>query len=318
MKLSDKERLVLAAAELRAEAPVELLRKETGLREHTIRYAMRRLQQREVALPVPLVNLQILGHTIFNVFFSVGALKRATRQALLKTLREAPEVVWVGEFGGEFQYGIAVVGDHIGTALEFLAILAKKFPNLFFDKSVAIQSSVTVYYRKYLSTKKFSVSPLTCRYTRGVVEIDDLDRRVLTSLASYGAESHRQIALRLKMPLSTFELRVKRLKEKGVIVGQILAVNCAMYDMQAYKLLIYAKGMNVDLAKGLARFCETHRNVVYFIECIGTWDFEIGVEVGNPQEVTEIAQELYEEFGALINTIKLLNKFSDIKVRWYF
>lgn len=318
MKLSDKERLVLAAAELRAEAPVELLRKETGLREHTIRYAMRRLQQREVALPVPLVNLQILGHTIFNVFFSVGALKRATRHALLKTLTEAPEVVWVGEFGGEFQYGIAVVGTHIGTALEFLAILAKKFPNLFFDKSVAIQSSVTVYYRKYLSTKKFSVHPLTCRYTPRIVEIDDLDRKVLTGIASYGAESHRQIALRLKMPLSTFELRVRKLKDKGVIVGQILAVNCALFGMQAYKLLIYAKGMNIELAKALGRFSELHRNVVYFIECIGTWDFEIGVEVANPQEVTEIVQELYEEFGALINTIKLLNKFSDTKVRWYF
>ncbi len=318
MKLTDKERVVLAAAELQVEAPMPLLRKETGLREHTIRYALRRLIQREVATPIPLVNLQILGHTIFNIFFSVGAEKRSARQGLLKALIDAPEVVWVGEFGGEYQYGIAVVGTHIGTALDLLAQLSKKYQNVFFEKSVAIQSSVTVYHRKYLSSKRFSVKPLTCRYTREIVEIDDLDRKILTGLASHGQDSHRQIALKLHIPLSTFELRVTKLKEAGVIVGQILAVNCAAFGMQGYKLLVYAKGMNLELARGLGRFCEQHRNVVYLIECIGSWDFEVGVEVTHPQEVTEIVQELYEEFGSLVHTIRLLNKFSDVKFRWFF
>lgn len=318
MKLTDKERVVLAAADLQAEAPMPVLRKETGLREHTIRYAMRRLIQREVATPIPLVNLQLLGHTIFNIFFSVGAEKRSTRQALVRALLEAPEVVWVGEFGGEFQYGIAVVGSHIGAAIELLTQLSRKFQNVFFEKSVAIQSSVTVFHRRYLTSRTMSVKPLTCRYTRDIVEIDDLDRKVLTGLASHGQESHRQIALKLRMPLSTFELRVKKLKESGVLVGHILAVNCASYGMQGYKLLVYAKGMNLDLARGLSKFCDRHRSVVYLIECIGSWDFEIGVEVNHPQEVTEIVQELYEEFGAMVNTIKLLNRFSDLKFRWFF
>jgi DNA-binding Lrp family transcriptional regulator len=318
MRLSDKERLVLAAAELRADAPMAELRKETGLREHTIRYALRRLIQRKVASPIPLVNLQVLGMTIFNIFFSVGAEKRATKDALLKAFSQSKEVVWIGEFGGEYQYGLAVVGKHVGTALDLLNTLAQKYQNIFFEKSVAWQSSVTVYYRKYLTSKRMAVKPLTCRYTDQTVEIDEIDEKVLSGLTSLGGESHRQIAMALKMPLSTFELRVRKLTEKGVLAGHILAVDPTTFGMQGYKLLVYGKGLNASLAKGLSKFCEQHRSITYLIECIGSWDYEIGVEAEHPQEVTEVVQEIYEQFGALVNNVKLLNKFSDVKIRWYF
>jgi len=318
MKLSDKERIVLAAAELRADAPISELRKDTGLREHTIRYALRRIIQRKVATPIPLINLQVLGMTVFNIFFSVGAEKRATKDALLKAFSQSKEVVWIGEFGGEFQYGIAVVGKHVGTALDLLNSLAQKYQNVFFEKSVAWQSSVTLYYRKYLTPKRLPIRPIVCRYTDQTVEIDEIDERVLSGLASMGGESHRQVAMSLKMPLSTFELRVRKLTERGVIAGHILSVDPTLYGMQGYKLLVYGKGLNAALAKGLGKFCEQHRSITYLIECIGSWDYEIGVEAQHPQEVTEVVQEIYEHFGALINNVKLLNKFSDVKIRWYF
>jgi hypothetical protein len=43
----------------------------------------------------------------------------------------------------------------------------------------------------------------------------------------------------------------------------------------------------------------------------------VGVEVSKAEDVSPIMQEMYEFFGASINTIKLLTKFRYPKVRWF-
>ena len=317
MKLTAKEALILAAAELRPHAPTALLRKETGLREHAIRYALQRLRERRIATPIPFVNLHLLGYNIFNIFFSVGAQRRATKEAMLRSFSQAEEVVWIGEFGGEYQFGIAVCTRSVGSVLQLLTAIAGKYQNVFFEKAVSLQYSATAFPRKYLSSKRFSVRPLQSRVSDERREIDELDHRLLTTLATVGDVSNRQLAQKLGIPASTVDLRVRKLIDHHIIGGHLLAIDCTRFGMQGFKLLIYAKGLNPELAAALMKYATTHPNVTYLIECLGSWDFELGVEVERTEEVTAIIQEIYEQFGAVINTVKLLTKFKEIKYRWY-
>ena len=317
MKLSSKESLVLAAAELRALAPAAVLRKETGLRDHTVRHALNRLKQRGICATVPFINLHRLGYTTINLFFTVSAAKRSTHLALLKAFQETPEVVWVGEFGGEYQYGIAICTLHFSKALETIASLSARFHSLLFAKAVSIQFGFSVYARRYLSPRKMKAPPVRGRVGGEIVEIDETDRAVLTTLATPGDRSHRDIAKALGMPASTVDLRVKRLTEKGVVAGYILGIDCTKYQYQAYKLLIYSRGSNPKISAQLQAFCERSANATYLIECLGEWDYEMGLEVGSHEEVSRIMQEIFEEFGSELNTIKVLSKFRDLKLRWF-
>lgn len=317
MRISSKEALVLAAAELRPDAPAAVLRKETGLRDHTIRYALRQLRERGIASRIPYVNLHRLGYVTFNLFFSIGAQRRAQKEALLKAFMSAPEVVWIGEFGGEYQYGIAVCTKQVGGVLEFVHGLSGKYQHVFFEKAVSCQYSATTFGRRYLCAKHMSAKPLVSRYVNEVVVPDETDDKLLRAMASNGEASHRQLAAETGIPASTIDLRIKRLEEKQVIVGSLLAVNAAALGMQSFKLLIYAKGLNSSLSEALSRYCDQHAQIVYLIECLGSWDYEIGVEVSKPEEVTTVIQEIYEQFGAVVTSVKLLTKFNDLKFRWY-
>lgn len=253
MKLSEKEGAILAAAELRAEAPIALIRKDSGYREHTIRYALKRLADRKVIVPIPFINLHTLGYTIFNLFFSIGSQKQATKTALMKAFQSSSDVLWIGEFGGEFQYGIAICGKRIGELLNLIESLSKKFQNVFFEKAVSCQFSATIYHRKYLASRRYTVAPLVCGFTKDVAEIDDLDDKILRALATFGDLSHRQLALKLQIPLSTLDLRIRKLSERGVIAGHVLAVDPSKFGVQAFKLLIYGKGISAELSTGLSR-----------------------------------------------------------------
>ena len=317
MRLTDKERTVLACVELRADASVKTYRKETGLREHTIRYHLRNLIERGIATPAPFVDMHLLGYTIFNVFFSIGAEKKSTKEALLRTLIASKHVTWVGEFGGEYQYGIALCARELGFVSHFLAALSKRFGNIFFEKAVSCQFGTHTYYHKYLSAKRFSVSPLYCGTSSEHVEIDELDDKILSALATHGGLSHRRLAQEVRVPLSTLELRISKLEERKIIKGYYYMVDAVKFGMQRFKLMVYGKGLDAALKDGLSKYCQSHPAIVHLIECFGSWDFEIGVEAEGSEPVMEVIQEIYEQFGASINTIRLLMKFRDLKTRWY-
>ena len=322
MKLTEKEALVIGALELRPDTSIAKVRRETGLREHTIRYAVKRLEERKVIARIPLVNLHRLGLVTFNVFFSLSAQRRETRAAVLAFLKNAPEVVWVGEFGGEYQYGIAIVSKHATRVPAFLTEIATRFPNAFFEKALSLQSACTIFPRRYISSvsRKIKVKPIRLALEPGAgesFEIDELDDRILSALASNGSASHREISQQIGTPASTIDLRIKRLSKGGVIAGEIYAVDPGQFEVQQFKLLIYAKGINPELTKSLIAFCADQPNVPALIECSGSWDYEIALDVKNAELVSAFVQELYERFGAVINTVKTLTRFRDVKVRWY-
>jgi len=317
MKLSDKEATILAACELRAQAPIGLLQKESGYREHIVRHALRRLREREIIRPLPVINLHQIGYSVYNVFFSSAALGKTARQALIKSFVSAPEVMWVGEFGGEYHYGVAFCAQRPAHVIEFLHSISRKHKDVFLEKAVSLTISSTLYPRRYLSSRKFSVEPIHLTFANDPIEVDELDMRILSALSTYGDLSHRQLAGKVRLPLSTLELRIKKLRDKRVIVGDIYVVSPSKFDRQSYKLLIYTKGIDPDLSKKMHAFCSQHPDIVYLFECFGVWGFEIGVEVPSQEDVSMIMQELYEYFGAAVANIKLLTKFRYPKVRWF-
>ncbi|MBX7143377.1 MAG: AsnC family transcriptional regulator [Oligoflexia bacterium] len=318
MRYNSKDGAILASAELRAREPISVLRHDTHFREHSIRYSLRRLSQRGVITQIPVINLQRIGITIVNVFFSVGAQKPNTQEALVRAFSDADQIVWIGEFGGEYQYGIALCSRRIGESLDFISELSKRFTNVFFEKAISYQYSVWLFPHKYLATKPVGPKHLRVGYTKDTVAIDEVDDRILRALASNGDISFRQLAQKIGMPASSVDMRLRRLQERKVIEGYVHAVNPAALGVQAFKLLVYAKGMNHELSAALMRYCEHHSRIVYFIECLGTWDYEIGVEVERAEDITGIIQGLYERFGSSINSVKLLSKFRDLKIRYYF
>ena len=149
MRLSENESVVLASCDLRADAPLSLLRKETGLREHTIRYALRNLMNRGVIKPVPLINTYQLGYANYNFYFSIGSQKRAVKLALLKTLLQMPAGSWFAEFGGDYQYGMTISASTPTKAVQLIQEISREYQGVIFEKSFSIQFSV--YRRRYLS-----------------------------------------------------------------------------------------------------------------------------------------------------------------------
>lgn len=174
IKLSQRECDVIAASELLADAPVGELRRLTGYRDHTIRYFIQRALERKVIARRCFINLNALGYSQFQIYFSLASQQKESRIGVIKELTTSEKVSWLGELGGEFQYGVSICVKSVQEVWDFLDDLSEKFGAIFTEKTVAIRVSLSYFGNKYLSNVKRPVQRMSYAVRRETVSLSCL------------------------------------------------------------------------------------------------------------------------------------------------
>ncbi len=302
--------------QMHADKPISEVAKETGLQVYTIRYILRNLAEKEIIVRVPWINIMTVGYHFLGVYFSV--LPEGSRDIgrMLTYLKTSPQVVWLAELGGDFNYGISLCVESVYSVEEYLAELTTQFPNVIGSKVIELQFSVTRFSRGYLhllSGKKFDRSPMTMTHRGGMVALDDTDKKVLGALTRFNNESMRAMAQKIKMPLSTFELRAKKLAEKQVILGHMFELNPSEIGRQMHKIIISTKSWRSGFFNELVTYAASHPCTVALYSGAGQWDFELNIEVADNSEISSVSTGLLQKFGNNIASLKVIPKYRDLK-----
>ena len=316
MKLSEKERNILACAQFQANASASKIRKETGYREHTIRHSLKRMVERGLIKSYPLINVYALGYNEIDLLFSLSAEKRSSKAAIVEALNRSPQVASIAELGGDLEYAVGLCARNINEVTALIDGLSKQFGGLFFEKHVAINSSRTLFPRKYLGSNPKSKA-LSYGPESQVKDIDQTDHVILKALSNNSYASHHELAKQLKLPNSTLEYRIRRLEEKKIIAGWGYRVITATAGLQSFKILAFAKGNSSALKDQLLAFCDKHRSVVSLAACIGNWDYEIKVEVEESSQLRLITDDLHRCVGQSLNNLKVLTVLGESKYSSY-
>jgi DNA-binding Lrp family transcriptional regulator len=316
MTISGREAKILSAIELNADRTTTELQTLTGHHSHTVRYIIQKLERAGVIQKVPFVDMYPLGYQDFGFYFSLASLQSKAKERLLNLLKTSPLVTFLLELGGDYQYGASMYAKHVAEFTQLLDKLSIISENLFFDKSFTLRVSMTRFNRKYLSPD----SPIQERSfgnTKAPAEIDQTDEAILQALTKNGGLSQRELARRLGLSFASVNSRLQTLTNKQILHGMTYEINPTKIGMQAFQLLVFAKGLSQSFQEELYLYAKRHPSMVYFVRCIGTWDFEIGVEVDKTEEITQIAQELYEKLGQHIVGIKTIPIFSILKYAFF-
>ena len=330
MRLTEKERQILFSAQLQANAPVPVIRKASGYREHSIRYCLQQSLETRVIEMRCFVDLCRLGYTMYTVYFSLAPDTVASREEFLSALIESPRVTWLGELGGDFQYGVTVCVRNLGEVARFLDELSERFGQIFLEKSIAARLLLSYFGNKYFAPKALDAArrktdrkPKTVRdsfsyrVTESVVPIDELDHKILSALTAATYRSRRELARQLAVPLSTLEYRIKRLEEQQVIVGFYYQVDPQQIGVQSFLLLAAVKGIDRGLQERFWQFCTNHPNIVLAIHCLGNWDFEMAVDVEDARDIIRVTEEVRVALGGALHSLKTLPQFAYRKVCEY-
>jgi DNA-binding Lrp family transcriptional regulator len=317
ISLSERERRIIAAVGGRADLQSTELARIAQVPLQQFHRSLDRLITEGVLRKLWIIDPARLGLLRFAIYFSLRPRKVSLKQQILKGLIAAPQVVMLQEIGGEFEFEMTVLARSPLALIDFLFSLPADHSAAFVNKSVATRRSLRFYPRKYLSSRNKHAPGLVVGGELISSSVDALDDRVLTALDSNPLASRRAIARLLGLPDSTADLRIRKLMKDRVIVGATYSTSPALYGATTYKLLLFARGYSTEFRERLSKFAEAHPNVTFLIDGFGDWDYELGIEVEESQQLIAVREAVSTEFGSSLHAIKVVTRFRVLKQRGY-
>lgn len=317
MKLTERDREILVYVQHRADLSVREISRALGYPEPFVRRSLQRLIDGKILVRRAYIDLYRLGFAKHAFFFSLSVTKLSARRDIVTYLQRHPRVAYVAEVGGDFRFKADICTRTQSELREFLLTFSEKFGDILRDKAfVQLLEQIEVGV-KCLCERRFPVHPLPMGVSHEVVQIDEVDHRILALLSEIESRSFSDLARAAGIPLTTFQYRVELLKKKKILVGFRYVVHGKALELSDYFHLVYVKGLREDTRERLFSFCKDHPDVRYFVPCIGAWDFEIGSNSKTAESAVELADELFEVGGDSISRIQSLPLFRFTKVSNY-
>lgn len=311
-KLDDLHKRTLANIELNAELPDSELARGLSSSSQKIRRIVDKLSNLKIIKLSPFIDPFVLGYRLINVFFSANSGSKASKERTLNSIRNHPQISWGAEIGGKFQFGICVLARSSIEVVKVLEELQLSSPLVLKDREIVEQLSFTMFPGKFLSPKIIGNTSLCRAHTPNIFNADPLDYDILNSLIS-GTESAREIARRLGKPASSIDWRVNRLRDTGVFKGFIYKRISGALGTLEFMVSLSVNRRGTKLRNALYSFCQSDPHVIFFIELLGAWDFELRLEVESVEEATETCEQLKHQFQDSISNLEIVPIMGRIK-----
>jgi DNA-binding Lrp family transcriptional regulator len=314
-KLSEKERVFLVHSGASADLSMKDLAARTGMREHSVRRIQDLLLSRGLIVPVYFVDMYRLGYTDLGIFFSRGSETSTARKRLEEALIRYPAVTWLAKMGGAYQYALGINVHAIHEVQSLFELLRPTEEGAYFTKTVRIGI-------EWLSfSPNFLLRDIRIRHTvelttkLPIVAVDEVDLKVLQTIADNTGVSIAQMARIVKIPVNTFAYRFERLKERGIIKGMGYVLATEKLGILNYRVLIVDRGLGSSQRDSFLGFLKRYPNVGALKQCTGSWDFELRFESEDSSEIDRFSQEIYDNFGSGIDSVTAVQQFRVLKRR---
>ena len=311
MRLTERERELIAYFQLAADTSVEAAARDLGYKTHQARFTLQKLHENEVIYPYLIINHHLLGFLQFDVYFSRPHGVGEESSALLNDCLSEQRVPWVVEVGGDYQYGVTVLVRNPAELEVFFNRLSLTHGEVFREKSIVLCLGYSVFRRCYLGYRADDVNRISCFGDGQTVDVDELDKRLITALSLFPTASLNQIASELSESRSTLQYRVDRLREAGVIGAVVYSLNTEKVGIQSFRFFLQLKSFHHEILESLFSFCDELGSVSYLTRCVGAWDFELTLEVEDSNEVTSFRSALQNVLGSHLGSVKSVPVFRE-------
>ena len=319
MKLNEKDLVVLAAVNFKADAPLTEIAKTTGLRVHTIRHSLDKLLAQKVLIPFPFINVYALGYTVYSIFISISPQGATSRKKIVEYLVKDSRTSWVAELGGDYTLVTSVVVRSVVELSRFNEELSARFPGILAERAVLPHVAGTIYQPKYVSADIDRTLVVPWGETKGMpqLSLDELDKKILSATVHNPASSRRELSRVLGLPFSTVDYRLKKLKENGVLSHFIYLTNPSAFGMMNFKLLVSTTGVTAAFREKFEAVCQEHPLITTLVHTAGDWDFELNVEPHNSTMISEVVDSLHQKFSTTLRKIQILSILNELKFAAY-
>lgn len=287
---------------------------QVGLSKQNVHYRIRRMEQTGIILGyTTVINSHALGQQAFRIYLRYRDTRRETEA--IRHLTDDPHVVWFASMIGSWDIEAVFLARNSAHCSSMVKRLRATLPGVFSEH--IISPSLVNYHlsRDYLLERKRDELHMP-HYGKEPepMQADEIDLRLLRELSRDSRRSNRELAKATGVTHQTIRRRMESLERCGVVQQHKARLNLAALGRTYYKALVYLDNPDQAQEAALLAFCSRYHFVVYLIEAIGEWHFEIEAEVKSEQEFASMLRDLRGQFPGLVRKLELLHLTKEHKL----
>jgi Lrp/AsnC family transcriptional regulator, leucine-responsive regulatory protein len=312
VKLDKKDKKLLYEIDLNARLGTSVLGKKIGLSQEGTFYRLQRLERQNIISGyMTLLNFGKIGYTGYGVYARFQNVTKEQKKNIIEELKKHNHIYWIAEFGGKFDLAFAIMAKNIIHFNELFSELSTKYNHVLKDFTVAIRVELIQFPRDYLIHVKM-LSKKTPRFGKYIesVQLDDVDKSILREITHSARISVLELAKRISKPSSTVRTRLKQLEKNGIIQGYSSQIHCQEFGYQSYQLFVNTKNLTKEKKEKLFSYCRTHPNIIFCIETVGKWNFEIIYEIESQKDLQDLIIDIRTKFSDVIADVESIVLFN--------
>ena len=292
-RLSEIDLDVLALAEIDLDS-VEKMSKLLKRRPHQIQYSLRKLKDLGVLGQLRAwIDVHALGFHYITAYFRFAHAKKSTKRQFISLVSAHPFCTWVFETSGEFHLATSLTVREIHEVFSFFDSIERATDVAISAKALSIQRDFEFCGRRYLRSAKCRLPSVALPSTTPLnEELDETDRALLAALSGGGWDTERELARRLGLPYSTVNRRLLGLRKRNIIRGYCCWLDPRHFGRQPVVLRVKVSGLGVRIKDRVWSFARANPSVIYVIECLGSWDYELGADIQTASEMLVLIDSL--------------------------
>lgn len=289
--------------------PLKQLGKKVGLSESATSYRLSQLYEKKVILSTaPIIDHSRIGYIIYRAYSKFFGTNPKKEQEIFKWLEKQKEVSVLATSYGEYEILVMSVVSSSQKFHDFIKRFKAKY-----RKNIDMLETFTYlktyhFSREYLNQGEKTPRKIIITGASNPEKIDNLDKKILKSLAYDARKPVLKIAEEIKAPVRTVANRLKSLEKRKIIVGYSLNLDLSKIGREYFKLNIIGN-QNIDYSS-LIDFSKQLDSSIYVDETIGKYDFELNIEVESKEELNEIIKLIKEKMNGIRKlSIFQINKY---------
>ncbi|MCX6665387.1 MAG: Lrp/AsnC family transcriptional regulator [Euryarchaeota archaeon] len=294
--LDIKDRKILYELELDARQSFSQIGKKVGLPKTVITYRINNLLKTRVIKDFKtMIDISKLGYLFLRFYIKYQYVTPKIKKEIIDYFLKSKYVVILHSVEGSYDLVVFMAVNDIPEFYTFWKQTLDKYRDYFSNQIFSLYFQEHLYDCAFLINQKSDRKKLILLHdTSTKIDIDALDRQILTILSTKARSSLIQIAKITKSTPEVIHYRIKKLKTLQVIQGYKINIDFSKLGYQLFKIDIVLKER--DKLRPIIRYAESNPNFFCVDNTIGYVDLELEFILKNTNELNEIMGDIETKF----------------------
>lgn len=311
IKIDLTDRKILHELDFNSRTPMSIIARRLKLSREVVNYRINKLVSEGIILKFyPIINISKLGYSANKIFIRFQNISELKEKEFIKFIENNPNIIYSASYDGKFDIVVSIWAKNVEDLANSLKELDEKFGKLIAEKETSTIIRGEYKIRNYLTDSKVHTKrELFFGSVPNKINIDEINKKILFELSRNARITAVEISDKIKLSSDAVCQRIRQLEKSGIIQNYNLVPNEQNYPFTHYKILFSLQNLNKEKEKKFLDYCKNQKNIWYFCSCLGSWNFEIDLDIESAEQFREFLREIKNNFSEIIKDYSVLTTY---------